>query len=107
MQSPHIDRVIERAQRDESFRQQLLDDPNAAIGDELGIEIPDTLEIRVIEEQPDLAVLVLPPATRTREVTDEALAATAGGGGPPVLNTESGVECMMSHFVYACPRGGN
>jgi acyl-coenzyme A thioesterase PaaI-like protein len=106
MQNPE-DRVIERAQRDESFRQQLLDDPRAAISDELGVEIPDALQIRVIEEDPQEVVLVLPAAARTREVTEEQLGAVAGGGGTPVLDTESGLACMMSHMgPQSCPRGG-
>jgi hypothetical protein len=81
MESPNANRVIERAQRDESFRQRLLDDPKAAISDELDVEIPDSLEIRVVEEQPEEVVLVLPAAARAREVTDEQLAGVAGGGG--------------------------
>ena len=35
---------------DADFRERLLDDPNAAVGEELGVAIPDTLTIRVHEE---------------------------------------------------------
>jgi hypothetical protein len=80
MQNAYVDRVIERAQRDESFRQQLIDDPKAAIGEELGVEIPDGLQIRVIEEDPQEVVLVLPAAAGTRELSDEQLAGVAGAG---------------------------
>jgi hypothetical protein len=100
MQSPYADRVIERAQRDESFRQQLLDDPRAAISEELGVDIPDSLEIRVIEEQPQEVVLVLPATASAREVTDEQLAGAAGGadswfklGCADGEYTQAGVSC--------------
>jgi hypothetical protein len=79
MQNSYTDRVVERAQRDESFRQHLLEDPKAAISEELGVEIPDALKMRVIEEEPSEVVLVLPAATRARELSDEQLAGVAGG----------------------------
>jgi hypothetical protein len=100
MESPYTDRVIERAQRDDSFRQQLLDDPRAAISDELGVEIPDNLQIRVIEKDPQEVVLVLPAPTRAGELTDEQLAGVAAGGdslfgwGCPDY-TKGGVTCAV------------
>ena len=36
MANAYADRVIERAQRDDAFRKLLLDDPRAAISEDLG-----------------------------------------------------------------------
>jgi hypothetical protein len=81
MQSPYVERVIERAQRDEAFRQQLLDDPRGAISADLGVDVPDGIEIRVIEEDPEEAVIVLPAPTQPAQVTDAQLSEVVGGAG--------------------------
>ena len=43
-------RIIEKAGNDPDFRERLLDDPRAAVADELGVSVPDSLTIRVHEE---------------------------------------------------------
>jgi len=43
--------VIARATEDADFRAQLLGDPKGAIEQELGISIPEAMEIRVHEER--------------------------------------------------------
>jgi hypothetical protein len=52
--------VVGRAMRDDSFRDRLMVDPERAIADLLGFELPAGLRIRVIEETPGSIVLVLP-----------------------------------------------
>ena len=49
---------------DADFRERLLDDPNAAVGEELGVAIPDTLTIHAHEEDAGDAHLVLPPTSK-------------------------------------------
>ncbi len=41
MSNAYAERVIERAERDDTFRQQLMEDPRAAISADLGIELPE------------------------------------------------------------------
>ena len=53
-------RIIDRAQSDPAFRERLLEDPRGAIGELLGVELPERIEVRVIEERPDLMCVVLP-----------------------------------------------
>lgn len=43
-------RLIERAQTDPDFRRQLLGNPNATAAAELGIDIPYTITLHVVEE---------------------------------------------------------
>ncbi len=81
-------RLIERSLEDESFRQRLLEDPKGAIEQELGMRVPEEVQIRAVEETPETVYLVLPgtsPAGRGGEIPDRELEAVAGGGGPKAV----------------------
>ncbi|MDQ6744004.1 MAG: NHLP leader peptide family RiPP precursor [Candidatus Dormibacteraeota bacterium] len=74
-------RVIERAAKDEAFRQQLVDDPHGALQQALGVSLPGSVNIEVLEETPGTMYLVLPPAeTGSRELSEQEVASVAGGG---------------------------
>ena len=53
-------RLIRRSLQDESFRQRLLEDPRAAVEEELGTRLPEDLQVRAVEETADTIYLVLP-----------------------------------------------
>lgn len=53
--------IIEKAWMDEQFRQQLHANPKQALREAFGIEIPDNVKIRTVEEQQNDYVLVIPP----------------------------------------------
>ena len=78
-------RVIEKSLRDESFRQRLLDDPKGTVEQELGSALPQSFEVRVVEESADTIYLVLPSASalgdQGGELSDQELEAVAGGVG--------------------------
>jgi hypothetical protein len=74
-------RLIQRSMEDEDFRQKLLDEPKAAVEQELGTQLPEGIEVRVLEESADTIYLVLPPATKQGdELSDQQLDAVSGGG---------------------------
>jgi hypothetical protein len=74
-------RVIERAIRDESFRRQLVEDPHTALQQVLGVSLPGSVKIEVLEETPGTMYLVLPPAEAgSRELSEQEVASVAGGG---------------------------
>jgi hypothetical protein len=74
-------RVIERAQKDEAFRQQLVDDPHGALQQALGVSLPGSVNIEVLEETPGTMYLVLPPVeSGSRELSEQEVASVAGGG---------------------------
>lgn len=55
-------RLIEKASQDPDFRASLLNDPKATVAREFDIEdMPEDLNIRVIEETSTELVIVLPP----------------------------------------------
>lgn len=61
-------RLINKAMKDDGFRGNLIARPHETIGMELGVTIPDTIMIRVMEETPDTFYLVLPfPATEMEQ----------------------------------------
>ena len=74
--------LIEKAMKDESFRKQLIENPGAAIEAELGMKIPGTMNIKVLEEDPKTFFLVLPYTHRNNpqmELTEAELKSVSGG----------------------------
>lgn len=62
---------------DADFRQRLLDDPVAALRDDVGVVLPDGFQLHIHEDNGvDAAHIVLPPAS---ELTDEMMAQVAAG----------------------------
>lgn len=77
-QPKKTDAIIARAMHDDAYRQELLVNPKQAIHREFGKELPPGLDVRVVEEAPNVVYLVL-PARRASELSDDELAAVAGG----------------------------
>jgi hypothetical protein len=62
-----------------------LANPKAVIQREFGLAVPASVEIRVVEETPTSAYLVLPaaPVGAGQELSEQELEAVAGGGCLP------------------------
>jgi Nitrile hydratase, alpha chain len=74
--------LIQRSLEDEEFRQRLLADPKGTIEQELGGRLPESVEVRAVEETADTIYLVLPSASPTGqggELSDQELEQVAGG----------------------------
>lgn len=74
--------LIGMAMKDMAFRKRLLENPGEVIKNEMGAKIPDTVKIKVLEEDPQTIYLVLPRIIATgavMELTDSDLEAVAGG----------------------------
>ncbi|MBD2449031.1 NHLP leader peptide family natural product precursor [Nostoc sp. FACHB-152] len=77
-------KLIARAMKDEAFRTQLLNNPEAAkaaVELELGQKLPQTAQIRVVQESDDVAYIILPAmAAESEQLSETELEAVAAGG---------------------------
>ena len=79
--------LIAKAWQDDAFKQALLNNPRATIENE-GIEVPEGMEVVVVEQTENRIVLVLPPAPEG-DLSEEQLDAVSGGqdhGSHPALS---------------------
>ena len=75
--------LIEKAWKDETFRQALRMDPQGTVESVLGGKLPAGVQMKLLEESADTFYLVLPakPDRAPAEpLTDQQLEAVAGGG---------------------------
>ncbi|MDE2875077.1 MAG: NHLP leader peptide family RiPP precursor [Gemmatimonadota bacterium] len=71
-----LQQIVEKSALDSDFRQRLLADPKTAITGELGIAIPDSMNIKVHESDMQTVHLALPPDPN---ITEEQLEAISAG----------------------------
>ena len=84
-------KLVARAWTDEAFKAKLLADPAAALK-EAGIEVPDGMTVKVVENTDTVFHLVLPPKPDV-ELSDEDLEELAAGG-----EYKCGVACCSPSF---------
>ncbi len=93
-------RLVARATSDSAFRQRLVDDPHAAVRDELGVTLPADVSVTVLQESADALYLVLPPADGTSsDLSDAELGAVAGGRA----DGTDGTDGLGASGVYTGP----
>ena len=72
-------RLITKAWQDEAFKQELLNNSKTAFKKE-GVNLPDDIEVKVVEENPSLLYFVLPSnPDNLSELSESELEAVAGG----------------------------
>ena len=69
-------KLVARAWADEGFRERLKSDPRAAVSEETGIVVPESITVEVLEETAEKAYIVI-PANRVA-IADEELDAAGG-----------------------------
>jgi type IV secretory pathway VirB4 component len=72
-------KLIAKAWKDETFKKEFVNDPRKILTKELGIQIPETVEIKVFEETPNAIYMVLPMNPNSEELSDMELEGVAGG----------------------------
>jgi hypothetical protein len=96
-------RLIRRSIEDESFRDELLRDPKAALERELGTSLQENVEVVAVENEPDKIHLVLPPRSLTEsssELSEEELDAVAGG--TYIAYTSAGCISNIAYTSAGC-----
>ncbi|MBN3880132.1 MULTISPECIES: NHLP leader peptide family RiPP precursor [unclassified Nostoc] len=90
--------IIARALKDDSFKQQLLNNPDVAkaeIEKALGQKVPSDFKVQVLQETQNTAYLVLPAVTGgTQGLSDQQLEAVASGA-------TVGISCMFGSICIA------
>lgn len=94
--------IILRAREDPDFKAALLADPRAAILDAYGVEVPADVNLQVVQETLSTLYLVLP--LQTDELTDEELAAVAGGAGGGVVDPAARLAGAFASSAYLIRR---
>ena len=81
-------RAIARAMKDKTFKARLLADPAATLK-QAGVEVPDDLAIRVVENTANQVYMVLPDS-RDDALSDTDLERIAAGLHQPCSGRDSG-----------------
>ncbi len=71
-----LQQIVEKSALDADFRQELIADPKTAITRELGITMPDSMDVQVHESDMQTVHLALPPDPN---ITEEQLEAISAG----------------------------
>ena len=71
-----LKQIVDKSALDADFRQKLLTDPKSTISQELGITIPESMEIKVHESDMQTVHVALPPDPN---ITEEQLEAISAG----------------------------
>ncbi|HOV81024.1 MAG TPA: NHLP leader peptide family RiPP precursor [Bacillota bacterium] len=75
------EKIIEKAQVDQEFSKALIENPKRALG-QSGVQLPEGVTIKVVEESPRVLYLVLP--VDPGELADEQLDNVTAGFCPDV-----------------------
>ena len=71
-------KVVAQAWSDEDYKRRLIDDPAGALA-EAGAEVPDGVQLRVVEDSETVKHLVLPPPPGEGEIGEQDLELVSGG----------------------------
>jgi hypothetical protein len=61
-------KIKDKAVEDKDFRKSLIANPKDAIKKQMNVNVPDDIEIRVVEDSAKTVYLVLPPANGEESV---------------------------------------
>ncbi|MFI5333697.1 MAG: NHLP leader peptide family RiPP precursor [Chlamydiales bacterium] len=87
-------KIIAHAWKDPRYKEKLLKNPRAAMK-EMGLDIPENIHVKVVEDKPNSFTFVLPPsAPGTKEMSEHELARLAAGILRP--------EAQFSPAPYVC-----
>ena len=64
--------------KDDALKQRFMNDPKQVLA-EYGMDVPDGMDVKVVENSDNTVHITMPMAPRGNELSDEALSAAAGG----------------------------
>ena len=75
----HMGQLLARSATDREFRTKLLTDPRAAMSEFTGREVPDSFNVRFVENKADVTLVLPDPVDPAAEISEAELAVVAGG----------------------------
>jgi hypothetical protein len=94
-----MDAIFRRSATDRPFRQKLVTDPKAALTEYAGHPMPDNFNVKFVEKQGDVTIVLPAPAAAAVELNDAELEMVAGGVTPILV--ASSLECVASALWVA------
>lgn len=92
-----LSKIYAQCHRDPAYKERFLADPKAVIKEE-GVTVPDSIEIKAVEEtDPNLITLYLPPEP-SDELSDRDLEQVSGG---KASNAEKEYEKAKKEWKYS------
>lgn len=91
-------KIIVKAWKDAQFRKYLIENPKKALK-EIGYTFPETAQVKVIEEQEDQWILVIPKAPANSNYLSDVELSKFAGGVLGNLITQPGFQ---SHSQMGC-----
>jgi hypothetical protein len=92
-------KLINKAWQDETFKKELVTNPREVLVKELGLQIPETVEVKVFEETSNAIYLVLPMNPNSEELSDMELEGVAGGKGTGSIINVNGEAAMKAMYM--------
>ena len=89
------EKLIEKALKDNDFKQRLISDPREVLKEEFNISIPSSINLNVIEEKENEITLVIPNDgfSKSEELNPEELDLISGGGDWDTNGTGHPMAC--------------
>ena len=84
--------VVEKALKDETFRNKLKSDPKGTMEEMLGVKMPEKINLSVHQEDPENVHIVIPHSPQKNELSEEELSGVAGGTDTWSVTADS--SCM-------------
>jgi len=91
--------LLARSATDREFRQKLLTDPRAAISEATGRELPESYNVKFVENTADATVVLPDPVQPSAELADSELETVAGGLTPTVAPALFGAGMVIGGGV--------
>ena len=78
--------IVVACWKDDSLKARFMSDPKAVLS-ERGVEVPDGLDVKVVENTAEHVHITLPPApANTNDLSNEELSSAAGGSPWDLMN---------------------
>ena len=91
-------KIIAHAWKDPRYKEKLLKNPRAAFK-EMGLDVPENIQIKIVEDKPNSFTFVLPPAVvGARELSDQELEKLAAAGTLLAAPTEEKFTICRSRY---------